>query len=161
MWSSSEFNLDCNSSLQLSSDDNCLRTKLYAQVLSPPGTIMINKGRRVVELVVTSCADRPIQVGSHYHFIETNPLLEFDRQQSYGMRLNIPAGTAVRLDAQLHPLHICDINDNLEQRNMVLNFSTWLTYRAINLAMQFSKTIRLCVLHSTSWIDSSPVRRRQ
>ena len=57
---------------------------------------MINKGRKVIELKVTNHADRPIQIGSHYHFIESNPLLEFDREKSYGMRLNIAAGTAVR-----------------------------------------------------------------
>ena len=57
---------------------------------------MINKGRQVTELKVTNHADRPIQIGSHYHFIESNPLLEFDREKSYGMRLNIAAGTAVR-----------------------------------------------------------------
>jgi urease beta subunit len=66
------------------------------KVLSPAGSLLINKGRRVTELLVTNSADRPIQVGSHYHFIESNPLLEFDRTRSYGMRLNIPAGTAVR-----------------------------------------------------------------
>ena len=66
------------------------------KVLSPPGNILINKGRKVLELSVINCADRPVQVGSHFHFIETNPALEFDRIMSYGMRLNIPAGTAVR-----------------------------------------------------------------
>jgi urease beta subunit len=70
---------------------------MILKVLSPPGNILINKGRKVLELSVMNCADRPVQVGSHYHFIETNPALEFDRIMSYGMRLNIPAGTAVRL----------------------------------------------------------------
>lgn len=66
------------------------------KVICPSGAIFINKGRNVIELRVTNHADRPIQVGSHYHFIESNPLLEFDREKSYGMRLNIAAGTAVR-----------------------------------------------------------------
>jgi Urease beta subunit len=69
---------------------------MIMKVLSPPGNILINMGRKVLELSVMNCADRPVQVGSHYHFIETNPALEFDRLMSYGMRLNIPAGTAVR-----------------------------------------------------------------
>lgn len=69
---------------------------MIMKVLSPPGNILINKGRKVLELSVINCADRPVQVGSHFHFIETNPALEFDRIMSYGMRLNIPAGTAVR-----------------------------------------------------------------
>ena len=50
----------------------------------------------MIELLVNNTADRPIQVGSHYHFIESNPLLEFDRMKSYGRRLNIAAGTAIR-----------------------------------------------------------------
>ena len=55
-------------------------------------------GRATVELNVTNLGDRPIQVGSHYHFIETNAALEFDRAAAYGMRLDIPAGTAVRFE---------------------------------------------------------------
>ena len=65
---------------------------------SPPGSIRINVGRKVIEIRVINRCDRPIQVGSHYNFIETNPLLEFDRLASYGMRLNIAAGTAVRFE---------------------------------------------------------------
>ncbi|KAF8243510.1 urease [Wilcoxina mikolae CBS 423.85] len=60
--------------------------------------IMLNKGRKRCQLRVTNKGDRPIQVGSHYHFIETNPLLEFDRKQAYGYRLDIAAGTAVRFE---------------------------------------------------------------
>ncbi|KAF6166894.1 hypothetical protein GIB67_020328 [Kingdonia uniflora] len=60
--------------------------------------IMINRGRTAVILKVVNTADRPVQVGSHYHFIEVNPYLVFDRRRAYGMRLNIPAGTAIRFE---------------------------------------------------------------
>jgi urease subunit gamma/beta len=60
--------------------------------------IVINEGRDAVQLAVTNHGDRPIQVGSHYHFIETNRALQFDRSAAYGMRLDIPAGTAVRFE---------------------------------------------------------------
>jgi urease subunit gamma/beta len=62
------------------------------------GEIELNAGRATVELPVTNLGDRPIQVGSHYHFIETNSALEFDRAKAYGKRLDIPAGTAVRFE---------------------------------------------------------------
>ena len=62
------------------------------------GDIEINKGRKTVTLSVANSGDRPIQVGSHYHFFETNPALKFDRKKARGMRLNIPAGTAVRFE---------------------------------------------------------------
>ena len=62
------------------------------------GTIEINAGRPGVSLKVANTGDRPIQVGSHYHFYETNPALAFDRSAAKGMRLNIPAGTAVRFE---------------------------------------------------------------
>jgi len=62
------------------------------------GDIELNKGRRIVELKVVNTGDRPIQVGSHYHFYETNEALKFDRQKAYGCRLNIAAGTAVRFE---------------------------------------------------------------
>jgi urease subunit beta len=63
-----------------------------------PGTIEINVGRERCTLVVANAGDRPVQVGSHYHFYETNPALRFDREQARGFRLNIPAGTAVRFE---------------------------------------------------------------
>ena len=63
-----------------------------------PGEIELNVGRRTLTLGVANSGDRPIQVGSHYHFFETNDALEFDRAASRGMRLNIPAGTAVRFE---------------------------------------------------------------
>lgn len=58
----------------------------------------INAGRPVLTLPVTNTGDRPIQVGSHYHFFEVNPMLEFDRNAAFGFRLNIPAGSAVRFE---------------------------------------------------------------
>ena len=63
-----------------------------------PGEIELNKGRKTVTLTVANSGDRPIQVGSHYHFFETNPALQFDRAKSRGMRLDIAAGTAVRFE---------------------------------------------------------------
>lgn len=62
------------------------------------GEIELNAGRETVSLPVTNLGDRPVQVGSHYHFIETNSQLRFDRAKAYGKRLNIPAGTAVRFE---------------------------------------------------------------
>ncbi|MFO1477253.1 MAG: urease subunit gamma [Verrucomicrobiota bacterium] len=64
----------------------------------PDGEIELNAIRDTVELAVTNLGDRPVQVGSHYHFIETNRALQFDREKSYGKRLDIPAGTAVRFE---------------------------------------------------------------
>ena len=62
------------------------------------GEIELNAGRATVALEVRNTGDRPIQVGSHYHFFETNDALAFDRNAAYGFRLNIPAGTAVRFE---------------------------------------------------------------
>jgi len=62
------------------------------------GELEINAGRRTLRLKVANSGDRPIQVGSHYHFYETNRALEFERDQARGYRLNIPAGTAVRFE---------------------------------------------------------------
>jgi urease subunit beta len=62
------------------------------------GDIELNQGRKGVTLTVANSGDRPIQVGSHYHFYETNPALKFDRKKARGMRLDIPAGTAVRFE---------------------------------------------------------------
>ncbi len=67
-------------------------------VMVGEGEITLNAGRATVSLNVTNLADRPIQVGSHYHFIETNPYLRFDRAKAYGKRLDIAAGTAVRFE---------------------------------------------------------------
>jgi urease beta subunit len=62
------------------------------------GDIVANAGRETVDLTVTNAGDRPIQVGSHFHFFEVNRALRFDRAQAFGMRLNVPAGTAVRFE---------------------------------------------------------------
>jgi len=62
------------------------------------GDVVANEGRRTVELTVANTADRPIQVGSHFHFFEANRALRFERAEAFGMRLNIPAGTAVRFE---------------------------------------------------------------
>jgi urease subunit beta len=63
-----------------------------------PGEIELNKGCRTVTLTVANTGDRPIQVGSHYHFFETNPALKFERKKARGMRLDIAAGTAIRFE---------------------------------------------------------------
>jgi urease subunit gamma/beta len=67
-------------------------------VLAGEGQVVLNEGRSAIEVQVTNRGDRPIQVGSHYHFVETNRALVFDRRLAYGMRLDIPAGTAVRFE---------------------------------------------------------------
>lgn len=68
------------------------------EIMTAPGDIVLNEGRETVELEVKNYGDRPIQVGSHYHFVETNRQLGFDREAAYGMRLDIPAGAAVRFE---------------------------------------------------------------
>ncbi len=68
------------------------------QMLIEPGDIELNAGRRTARLKVANSGDRPIQVGSHFHFYEVNGALVFDRETAYGMRLNIAAGTAVRFE---------------------------------------------------------------
>jgi urease subunit beta len=65
---------------------------------SAAGPIPANVGRRTVRVLVQNCGDRPVQVGSHFHFFEANRALAFNRPDAYGMRLNIPAGTAVRFE---------------------------------------------------------------
>lgn len=68
------------------------------EIVTLEGDIEINAGREVVSLQVVNTGDRPIQVGSHYHFFESNPALSFERKLARGFRLNIPAGTAVRFE---------------------------------------------------------------
>lgn len=68
------------------------------EVITPDGEIELNAGRAIVTVEVSNTGDRPIQVGSHYHFYETNPALSFDRETTKGFRLDIPAGTAVRFE---------------------------------------------------------------
>ena len=68
------------------------------EVIPGGGIVILNPDREAITLTVANTGDRPIQVGSHYHFFETNPALAFDRAQARGMRLDIPAGTAVRFE---------------------------------------------------------------
>ncbi|MDH4583839.1 urease subunit beta [Pseudomonas sp. BN415] len=77
------------------------------------GEIELNAGRRTLTLSVANTGDRPIQVGSHYHFFETNDALAFDRAAARGMRLNIPAGTAVRFEpGQSREVELVDLAGN-------------------------------------------------
>ena len=68
------------------------------EIILADGDIELNAGRKTVTLTVANTGDRPIQVGSHYHFFETNPALKFERKKARGMRLDIAAGTAVRFE---------------------------------------------------------------
>jgi urease subunit beta len=68
------------------------------EIITAPGDIELNPGRARIRLSVANTGDRPIQVGSHYHFYETNPALDFARERTRGFRLDIPAGTAVRFE---------------------------------------------------------------
>ena len=68
------------------------------ELICAAGDIILNEVREAIELLVANTGDRPVQVGSHYHFAETNPALEFDRGAAHGQRLNIAAGTAVRFE---------------------------------------------------------------
>ncbi|WP_428698683.1 urease subunit beta [Stappia sp.] len=68
------------------------------EIIPAEGDIELNAGRRAVEIEVANTGDRPVQVGSHYHFAETNPALAFDRAAARGLRLDIPAGTAIRFE---------------------------------------------------------------
>jgi urease subunit beta len=68
------------------------------EIITVAGEIVLNAGAEAITLLVANTGDRPIQVGSHYHFFETNAALEFDRAKARGMRLNIAAGTAVRFE---------------------------------------------------------------
>jgi len=72
--------------------------QIPGEVITEPGDIAMNEGRETVTIEVANSGDRPIQVGSHYHFFETNQALKFDRRQAKGFRLDIPAGTAVRFE---------------------------------------------------------------
>ncbi|MCW8086330.1 urease subunit beta [Sabulicella glaciei] len=68
------------------------------EIIPAPGEIELNAGRDAMEMEVANTGDRPIQIGSHYHFAETNPALRFDRAAARGRRLDIPAGTATRFE---------------------------------------------------------------
>ena len=81
------------------------------EVLAEPGDILMNEGRETVTIEVSNSGDRPIQVGSHYHFFETNPALKFERKKARGMRLDIAAGTAVRFEpGQQRTVELVDFN---------------------------------------------------
>src|SRR6266481_3273084 len=80
------------------SDNQGERTMIPGEMFIKDGEIELNAGRKTVTLTVANSGDRPIQVGSHYHFFETNPALKFDRKKARGMRLDIAAGTAVRFE---------------------------------------------------------------
>ena len=68
------------------------------EIFTAPGEHVLNEGRETLTLSVSNSGDRPVQVGSHYHFFETNPALMFDREETRGFRLDIPAGTAIRFE---------------------------------------------------------------
>ena len=68
------------------------------EILTAPGDIELNQGQETTTLLVANTGDRPVQVGSHYHFAEANPALDFDRDAAHGTRLDIAAGTAVRFE---------------------------------------------------------------
>ena len=72
------------------------------EIITAPGDITLNEGRERISVNVANTGDRPIQVGSHYHFYETNPALVFERETTRGFRLDIPAGTAVRFEPGQH-----------------------------------------------------------
>jgi urease subunit beta len=74
------------------------RPLIPGEVETAEGEIVLNDGREAVTLMVANTGDRPVQVGSHYHFAEANAALDFDRAQARGRRLDIPAGTAVRFE---------------------------------------------------------------
>jgi urease subunit beta len=78
----------------------CCEAKIMipGELFIQDGDIELNAGRKTVTLTVANTGDRPIQVGSHYHFFETNPALKFERKKARGMRLDIAAGTAVRFE---------------------------------------------------------------
>ena len=68
------------------------------EIITKKDEIIINKDKKIIEIIVANSGDRPIQVGSHFHFFETNVFLKFDREKTKGMRLNIPSGTAIRFE---------------------------------------------------------------
>jgi urease subunit beta len=77
------------------------------EIMTPAGDIVLNEGLAAITLTVANTGDRPVQVGSHYHFAETNPALSFDRAAARGMRLDIAAGTAVRFEpGQTREVHL-------------------------------------------------------
>lgn len=85
------------------------------EVIAAKGEIELNAGLPVVTIDVSNAGDRPVQVGSHYHFFETNPGLKFDRETARGLRLDIPAGTAVRFEpGQTRSVNLIPMEGNRE-----------------------------------------------
>jgi len=85
------------------------------EVIAAKGEIELNAGLPVVTIDVSNAGDRPVQVGSHYHFYETNPGLKFDREKARGLRLDIPAGTAVRFEpGQTRSVNLIPMEGNRE-----------------------------------------------
>ncbi len=85
------------------------------EIIAAKGEIELNAGLPVITLDVSNAGDRPVQVGSHYHFFETNPGLKFDREKARGLRLDIPAGTAVRFEpGQTRSVNLIPLEGNRE-----------------------------------------------
>lgn len=85
------------------------------EIIAAKGEIELNAGLPVVTIDVSNAGDRPVQVGSHYHFYETNPGLKFDREKARGLRLDIPAGTAVRFEpGQTRSVNLIPMEGNRE-----------------------------------------------
>ncbi len=85
------------------------------EIFAAPGAITLNEGAEALTLTVANTGDRPVQVGSHYHFFETNSALEFERDRTIGKRLDIPAGTAVRFEpGQTREVTLVDYSGNRE-----------------------------------------------
>ena len=83
------------------------------EIKTRAGDIELNAGRKTATVTVANSGDRPIQVGSHYHFFETNPALKFERKKAYGCRLNIAAGTAVRFEpGQTRTVELVSLSGN-------------------------------------------------
>lgn len=85
------------------------------EIITDEGTIVLNEGKKSIVIEVTNTADRPIQVGSHFHFFEVNKFLLFDRKAAYGMHLDVPAGTAVRFEpGETKEVQLTDIGGTRE-----------------------------------------------
>jgi urease subunit beta len=82
----------------LSIENQALKIMIPGEYILQPDDIIANTGRKTTTVTVVNTGDRPVQIGSHFHFFEVNRQLQFVRAQTYGMRLNIPAGTAVRFE---------------------------------------------------------------
>lgn len=96
------------------------------ELIVKEGKIEYNKGKEAIKLEVVNTGDRPVQIGSHYHFYEVNDFLKFDREKSYGKRLDIPSGTAVRFEPgdtkEINLINIGGVRRVYGLRNMVDGF---------------------------------------